>query len=343
MARARPVAALLRPKRLLHLAVSLALIAWIARQVHWGDFGRTLRQTDPWYLSLSLAMSPVLIGISARKWQILLRARTRTVGLGACVNLYVIGYLFNNVMPTNVGGDLVRGWLMGRRTGDPFTAVAAVFLERLTGFTALVVIAVALLPFAPAGTWHPWVYALIAAVAAAYAAAVWALLDGRAARVIRRFERHGVARKLIRLHDALDAYRTCPGALVRCLGLSLLFYAGAALNIYFSARAFGGAVGVGEALLTTPIILLVTMLPISFGGVGLAEWAYIYALGRFGVAPPVGLSVALLQRTKGVLLGLAGSIVYPLQRAGPLRSAAEAARAGDGGPAAGDAGATHAD
>ncbi|HEX6938531.1 MAG TPA: lysylphosphatidylglycerol synthase transmembrane domain-containing protein [Longimicrobiales bacterium] len=330
MAPARP-AKLLAPKRLLHLAVSLALLAWIARRVEWSEFGRTLRQTDPWFLSLSLAMSPVLIVISARKWQILLEARSGRTGLGACVNLYVIGYLFNNVLPTNVGGDLVRGWLMGRRTGDPFTAVAAVFLERLTGFTALVAIAVIALPFGPAAGWHAWVYGYVAAVTVVFGAAVWALLDGRAARTLQRFERHGAVRKLLRFHDALDAYRTHPRVLVRCLGLSLMFYAGAALNIYFSARAFGGEMRLGETALATPVILLVTMLPISFGGVGLSEWAHIYALGRFGVPTAVGLSTALLLRAKGVLLGVVGSVVYPLQQAGSLRRAAEAARGAQGG------------
>lgn len=328
MALARPVAELLRPKRLVHLAVSIALIAWIAGKVDWVDFGRTLRETDPWYLALSLAMSPVLIVISARKWQLLLNARSGAAGLGACVNLYVIGYLFNNVLPTNVGGDLVRGYLMGRRTGDASTAIAAVLLERLTGFTALVVIAVAVLPFTPSGTWHLWVYGFVAGVGAAFCAAVWALLDGRAARWVRRFDGHGAVRKVMRLHDALEAYRGHPRVLARCIALSFLFYVGAALNIYFSARAFGGAVAYGDTFLATPVILLVTMLPISFGGIGLSEWAHMYALGRFGVAPAVGLSTALLLRSKGVLLGLVGSVIYPLQRTGPLRGAAEAARGG---------------
>ncbi len=318
----------LRPKRVLHFAVSVALIWWIAGKVDWSDFGRTLRETDPGYLALSLAMSPVLIVISARKWQLLLNARSAAAGLGACVNLYVIGYLFNNVLPTNVGGDLVRGYLMGRRTGDASTAIAAVVLERLTGFTALVLIAVAALPFAPAGTWHLWVYGFVAGVGGAFCAAVWVLLDGRAARWVRRFDGHSVVRKAMRLHDALEAYRGHPRVLARCIVLSFLFYVGAALNVHFSARAFGGDVAFADTFLATPVILLVTMLPISFGGIGLSEWAHMYALGRFGAPAAVGLSTALLLRTKGILLGLVGSLIYPLMGTGPLRSAAEAARGG---------------
>ncbi len=102
----------------------------------------------------------------------------------------------------------------------------------------------------------------------------------------------------------------------------MLFYLGAALNIYFSARAFGAPLRYDQALVATPVILMVIMLPISFGGVGLSEWAHIFALGGFGVSPAVGLSTALLLRTKGVLLGLAGSVAYPFYRAGPLHGAA---------------------
>lgn len=328
MALPRALRERLRPKRVVHLAVSLGLIWWIAGKVDWADFGTTLRRTDPGYLALSIVMSPVLIVISARKWQLLLNARSAGAGLGACVNLYVIGYLFNNVLPTNVGGDLVRGYLMGRRTGDASTAFAAVVLERLTGFAALVVIAVAALPFSPTGTWHLWVYGFVAGVSAAFCAGVWALLDGRAARWLRRFDRHPAVRKAMRLHDALEAYRGHPRVLARCIALSFLFYVGAALNIHFSARAFGSDVAFADTFLATPVILLVTMLPISFGGIGLSEWAHMYALGRFGAPAAIGLSTALLLRTKGVLLGLVGSVIYPLVGTGPIRSAAEAARGG---------------
>jgi uncharacterized membrane protein YbhN (UPF0104 family) len=74
--------------------------------------------------------------------------------------------------------------------------------------------------------------------------------------------------------------------------------------------AFGGSLTLAQAFWLTPVVLLVAMIPISTGGIGLAEWAYLFALVKFGVPETAALSAALLIRLKAVLIGALGGLLF---------------------------------
>ena len=57
------------------------------------------------------------------------------------LNLYFVGLFINNFFPSTIGGDIFRGYEVGRDVGDRALAMASVFMERFTGMTALTAIA----------------------------------------------------------------------------------------------------------------------------------------------------------------------------------------------------------
>jgi uncharacterized protein (TIRG00374 family) len=294
------------PARWLKALVTVACLAWIARKVHWSDVAAALADADPAWVLLSLALTPVLILISALKWQLLIRARGDDPGLLTCFRLYTVGYFFNNFLPSNVGGDVARVYLLGRQGGGLAQALASVFLERFTGLTALIALA-AIASFAgPPELYQPRVRSAIWLVVLGYLAVLWAVFEPRLARFAHERLRLPLGAKLVRIHDAVAAYRDHPGPLVACLALSVGFYLLAAVNIYVSLRAFGARLDPVAIALATPLILLVSGLPVAIGGLGLQEGTFVVALGVYGVPAAVALAGALLIRVKGILVGAAG-------------------------------------
>jgi uncharacterized protein (TIRG00374 family) len=319
---------------LLRVLASALLMGLVIRRVDWGVFVATVKAADPLYLSLSLLVSPVLVLISAWKWQLLLHARDLSPGLPTCYRLYLVGYFFNNFLPTNVGGDVVRGYILGKRQGNQAAVMASVFLERFTGISALVVMALLALPFGPVALYDLKITLGVAAVVAAYLVLLWAVVDRRALALTRRWVHLPFMGKVVRLQEAIEAYRGHGGVLLACIGLSLLFYLGAAINVMVSARAFGASLSLTQAILVTPVILLISLLPFSLGGIGLSEWAYYFALGKYGISAESALSTALLMRLKNVLLGLLGGVGHAVTReAAPLRQGQETPVAGGEGDA----------
>jgi uncharacterized protein (TIRG00374 family) len=284
----------------------LACIAWLARTVRWPDVGAALREAELGWILLSLTLAPLLLLAGARKWQLLLRARGNDPGLVTCFRLYTVGYFFNNFLPSNVGGDVARVYLLVKRGGSTAEALASVFVERFTGLTALVALAAAAALTGPAALYHLQVRLFIGAVVVGYAMLLGAVLQPGVARFVQARLPGPLGAKLVRLHDAIAAYRGHPSVLLVSLALSVLFYAGAALNIYAAMRAFGAPLQLLDAAFATPLILLVAAVPIAIGGIGLQEGSMVAALGVYGVPAAVALTGALLIRVKGMLVGALG-------------------------------------
>src|SRR5262249_35673261 len=54
---------------------------------------------------------------------------------------YFIGMYFNIILPTSVGGDVVRVWYLDSRSGRRWNAFLSVLLDRLIGLSALLALA----------------------------------------------------------------------------------------------------------------------------------------------------------------------------------------------------------
>ncbi|MBZ0294032.1 MAG: flippase-like domain-containing protein, partial [Anaerolineae bacterium] len=99
--------------------------------------------------------------------------------------------------------------------------------------------------------------------------------------------------------------------LVLSLVLSLGFYALAILNVYFSSLTFYQPINLLDIAIIVPIIMVVSMLPLTFNGIGVQEWAYVLLFGWIGVPEAIGLSAILLIRVNTMIAALIGGAVYP--------------------------------
>ena len=295
-------------------AVSLALIYYVFRKAGLAELWQTVRRADPIYLVLSVSVTPVLILVSAWKWQIILRAHKIRVSLFRLFWLYVVGYFFNTVLPTNVGGDVVRAFALGKQTGKNAESFSSVFVERFTGLTALLFMAIVAFALAIRNLWDVWLFVALIVSVLGYFALLAMVLNPA---IFRWVERHikisllkKVMQKLLKFQQALLSLRREKATLISAMAISFLFYLCAVLNVYVSALVFRANITFIDSVIITPIVLVITMIPISIGGIGLSEGAYFFTFSRMGLMGTIGLSVALLMRVKALLAGLFGGIYY---------------------------------
>lgn len=298
----------------LRLGLSLLLLFYVFRKAGMAQLWDTIRQADPLFLFLSFAIAPVLIFLSSWKWQVLLRAQDLKVPLARLFGLYMVGYFFNTVLPTNVGGDVVRAYELGRSLNKRTEVFSSVFLERFTGLTALLFMAVIafMLTIHKIGGMQLNIAMVISLVG--YFLIVWLIWDRRVLALVRQKIRVNAAQKifekLARFQDATLAFKRHRSVLVFAMINSFVFNIAAALNVYLSSLAFNYNIGFINSLIITPIILVITMIPISIGGFGLSEWAYFFTFARMGATGPLGLSVAILMRAKALVCGLIGGAYF---------------------------------
>jgi hypothetical protein len=262
--------------------VSIGLIYYVFHRVSLHVLFQTFKEANIHYLILSFCITPVLIFISSWKWKVILKALKIHVSIFKLFWLYVVGYFFNTVLPTNVGGDVVRAYSLGKSTNQNAKAFSSVFIERFTGLTALLFMAILAFFIAIRNFWDLKLSIALILCLVGYIFILFFLLNKS---IIRRIQKvpirflKVVFNKVLKFQEAILSLRHEKAALVFAIFNSFLFYFVAVLNVYVSSLAFNASLSFFDALLITPIVLVITMIPISIGGIGLAEYAYFFTSG----------------------------------------------------------------
>lgn len=267
-------------------------------------------------LLLSLFVSLLLNLSSAYKWYLLLRSRQVEVSFFRAWALYMIGIFFSLLLPTSMGGDLIRIHELGRFTRRRAEAAASVFVERFSGLIVLfflTIVAVIMQRQLLSVAWMS--LSLLCAVSASLALA-WIIIDERPYTFMKTLLSKrftflvGLISKIDRLHCAVLEYRDDRQALFIALLNTFVFYFLAVVNVYVTALAFNAEVQFAELLVAVPLIMFIMNLPISIGGIGLMEFAFIFIFDISGYTSALALSTALLMRLKSFLDAGIGGVLY---------------------------------
>lgn len=241
----------------------------------------TFGRTPLWVGAASVAFYLLGQALCAWKWQLLLRARGIEVSFSRCFSIYLAGMFANLWLPTNIGGDTLRVSLLSRTSGASASdAFASVLLDRLSGFAALLLLAMLGLlgSGATSGQWP-----LVAVSLAVFCVVIGALL------LLPRASHP----KIKRIGEAVAAYQN-PRVLLVCLALSLVFQASQIALNFALARALGLRVGLWEMSWIGPILSLSGLVPLGIGGLCTREVAAVALLGRLGIASGEAVAWSLM-------------------------------------------------
>ncbi|MEW5958700.1 MAG: lysylphosphatidylglycerol synthase transmembrane domain-containing protein, partial [Chloroflexota bacterium] len=255
-----------------------------------------LTTANYWYLTLALLFFVLAVITNAIKWHILLRAQGISVPLGAMTNYTFVGFFFNNFLPANIGGDVMRGFGLARYTEQSAEAAVSVVVDRIIGllafmFTAVMaaLIAVNIVPPAQSGPEEALlaknltqieIMAMMGMLVIVAAFAV--MLSHRLRQLIGKIVAR-VFKPLLplyqRLSDAFGAYRHQYAALLGAfaVGVATVLLTGV-VDIAIVAGLHGQIPPIYIFLLN-PIIAIALIIPISIGGLGTGSVLYVYFYG----------------------------------------------------------------
>lgn len=277
-----------------------------------------LRSVSLPLLVLSFFVSLLLNLSSAYKWYLLLRSRGVVVSFFRAWALYMVGIFFSLFLPTSMGGDLIRIHELGRMTGKRAAAAASVFIERFSGMVILFLLTILTLLMQKELLSVAWMIISLLIAVAASLALIWVIIDERPYTFVKTllsghfaiFDK--ILSKVDKIHCAVLEYRDDRWALFVALLNTFLFYFLAVVNVYVTALAFSTEVQFSEILVAVPLIMFIMNLPISIGGIGLMEFAFIFIFEISGYSSALALSTALLMRIKIFFDAGLGGLLYPL-------------------------------
>lgn len=243
--------------------------------------------------------------VAAMKWRQLLGAVGAHCTPLQALRAHGAGLFANLLLPSLVGGDIVRAAAL-TRDGHAAAVATGSIADRLIDTLALALLAaLGAIVIQPVRTWHWLAIAGVAASVLVGPAIALRLLRGAPlARLPPR-----LAELAIRLRDAALRLAEAPGTAAAALGLSLAVQLA---FVWLNAR-LGSALGIqasfGVWLLCWPLAKLVALLPISLGGLGVREAALAGLLGGFGVPAALAVGQSLLWQVALIAVGsLAGAL-----------------------------------
>jgi glycosyltransferase 2 family protein len=249
---------------------------------------------------------------AAWRWWVLLRLNEPGIGFWPVLRVTLVANYIGTFLPGGVGIEVLRIHGLARLT-DLALALSSVVVERLFGLLALVLmIGVGLLLAQirlPAAVSLMVGLGLLGLLTAGLALVhPWPRRIGRLILAWPRLSR--LRTSLIGLEHRLDGYLHRPLALLASLLLAFLFQTLRVLTVAIGAAALGIAVDPLLLAVIVPVTVLVALAPISIGGFGPRETAYVGLLGLAGVAPTPALVLALLREAMNLLTLLPGAVLY---------------------------------
>ncbi len=276
---------------LLRGAVSLALIGWLLYRIDWSETWAVFQRAQPRFLVLAILMLFVERGLAVWKWLLLMHARGLPIGYWSLIGINYAGSFIGMFIPSSVSTDVVRGFFLVRVCADPPGAAASIVVDRSADLMALLLVTALAMGFAPRNPEIPikalggWIAFLLSLVVAWVAVIMKRETPQRLEKWLRRMlgKRRASDHAAAWLHACL-IFRETPGWMTANLAVSCVVQSIRILGFFVLACAF---IDVPPPLLSFflfyPIVIMAIMLPISLGGLGVRENAFVALFSASGL------------------------------------------------------------
>jgi len=280
------------------LAVTIAIFWVLFSRIDIRSSAEALGQVSFGWLVLATVSYALLYVTSTLKWHGLLAALGVESSKWLLLKLDAAGRFASAFLPGTIGGDVLRWRLAAPVSGGYVKTAASILVQRFTGVIGMVVLAVAAVCGDPSSFASVPILVLVGGGVALLLGTLAVVSNRHWAIGLRYRTRHWRIRKSVsiayELHRTLRTFPRRP--LMIAVGWSVLFYLAVGCVLYLACLAIGVSITFLQAVSSVAIVSLLTMIPISMGGLGLKQAGDVYVLELLGVEPSQALAVSLLKQ-----------------------------------------------
>jgi glycosyltransferase 2 family protein len=306
-------------KLLVRLGVSAALLYFVLRSIDLHAFGERVMSMSPGWIALALVVYAAQLMIGVWRWDRLLRAQHIEVERKKLAESIWVSMFFNNFLPSNIGGDVVRITDTAREAGSKTLATTVVLVDRALGLTALMVVA-ALGAFAlwlggiyvPGSRWL-WLACISLVLAAIFVIAMPDFV-GHLLAPLRALKKPWVTERAQRLEEAVMRFGKARGVMAGAFGGAIVVQLSVVAFYLLTAKGLSVPLPMLLGAVLIPVSLAVQMAPISINGFGVREAVFAFFFRRFGLPPDAAVALSLVSTGMVMGLSLVGGLLFVKRR-----------------------------
>jgi hypothetical protein len=294
-------------------AISVLLLTWLLTRIDLSAVSQTVGKLDLALYVLLAAVYALGILVSALKWHLLLPDRPLT----ALIQGSLIGQFYALLLPGQVAGEVMKAYRLGQGRRDAEKVAASVVVDKATGLLSLMLVGFLGLYVAQPGIPRLLVDALLAV----FACGLGLLFSVRWARLY-----DFVQRALVRIQQSVSFLRPVlfrvqfimlewrdylrrPAPLLASVLMGLLLQSVHLVIILLLSLRFEIILPPFSWLWIFAVVSLAVVLPLSVGGIGVREGAFVGLLGFLGVVAPLALALSLTIFSLQLLAAGFGAVV----------------------------------
>jgi len=305
---------------LVRIIISVSLIVFLVK-TQFKDIRSALeiiKSVNKPLLILSLSTHIFGIWITAVRWNTLLGTQKVKLGTTTLTLTVLIGFFFNNFLPTSIGGDVFRTYDAAKKANIPIeTSASIIIVERFSGVISASTYAVIalFLGFTAIGNRSfiiPVIIFFIICIIIAFLILNPSIL--RLNKLINKIKfLKKVKEKLANVYFTFLSFKKFKWVLVRVLIYSFLLQFAVILNYFLAAKSLGIDLNLTAFIFIVPVVTIIAMVPISIGGIGIRENTLVFIITAMGVGSEQAAICALLIFLMLIFIGIIGGITYSVR------------------------------
>lgn len=295
------------------LKIGVTIIAFyvISGSVSWGGFKELYSNFQPLWFAVAILVFLAAQIVSSLRCLYVARALGGDLDFISSIRAHFVGLWFNQVLPTGLGGDVVKIAILKHKIGLGIATRAAI-IDRVSGLMILMFLLFVQFPLYTIYFQNPnWAIGLALLSSVSFVGVLF--LAWFANRLNGRFQLPFAIRHLVALFADIWFFRR--GRLLwEQFWTSLIVHLNGVVSFGLIGLSLGIDVDPVLFLLVVPLVFLVALMPLSLAGWGIREAGAVWLFSIVGVSAEgaLGMSVGF-----GMLLlisGVPGLIVWMVKK-----------------------------
>ena len=287
------------------------MLAVLLPRIHLASLFPSHQLSTIGWLAGGLVVYTGAVLLSTVRWSQVLQALDLRSEFPPLLSHTLAGMFVSNVLPSTVGGDVLRVTRLSAANGQRHASVASVMVERLTGFLVLPFISLVALVGNPT-LLHMGQASRLALTMSLGTLVVLGLILVlvSSSRLSARLSGHAWLSFLGDVQLGLARMRRDPGAALGVMVSALAYQLAMVAGAWMAGHAMGIEVGWSAMMAFVPVVAVAQVLPLSVNGLGLREGALVILLAPLGVASGQAVAFGLLLYGMNLVVSLLGAPAF---------------------------------
>ena len=301
-------------KTILRFVVSfglMGLILYLFREQLPAVF-QNLKEVQPLYFGLAVILFFVGLITVAFRLRLVIQVHGTKLSVGAAYYVNLIALFFNNVLPSSVGGEMMKAYYLYEDSKGSVSVFSAVVVDRLFGLITMLLISISTIFFFDSAQGSHKIMGSIIMLAASTITLAIFIFNKRVVDTLCQIHIPLLPaifiEKIREIYRAMYEYREHRGIFGRCIGLTLLGQTTYIIANYLLARSLAIEIPLAFFFFFVPILLLMGAAP-SVNGIGVREAIFLFYLTEFTTSEKA-LALSLLTTFFMILVGMISGVVY---------------------------------